>query len=63
MDNRHGLAVATRLTHASGTAEWEMAPPLVREVPYRRRRVTLGADPDHRCSLSRPLARSIVVLV
>lgn len=44
MDNRHGLAVATRLTHASGTAEWEMAPQLVREVPYRQRRVTLGAD-------------------
>jgi len=44
MDNRHGLAVATGLTRASGTAERETAGQFVRTVPARHRHITLGAD-------------------
>jgi transposase len=44
MENRHGLAVATALTQASGTAEREQAGALVRTVPYRAAAITLGAD-------------------
>ncbi len=44
MENRHGLAVATALTAASGTAERDQAPRLVRRVPYRAAHITLGAD-------------------
>ncbi len=44
MDNRHGLAVATALTPAAGTAERATAVHLVRTTPYRHRRITLGAD-------------------
>ncbi len=44
MDNRHGLAVATALTPASGTAEREAAVRLVRAARYRHERITLGAD-------------------
>ena len=44
MDNRHGLAVATALTRASGTAERETVVQLVRTTRYRQRRITLGAD-------------------
>jgi len=44
MDNRHGLAVATALTPASGTAERATAVALVRTLPERRGRITLGAD-------------------
>jgi transposase len=44
MDNRHGLAVATTLTAASGTAEREAAVRLVRTTRYRHERITLGAD-------------------
>lgn len=52
MENRHGLAVAGTVTHATGTAEREAALALI-ERPRRRRlrrairrtgRVTLGAD-------------------
>src|SRR5712691_8449188 len=43
MDNRHGLAVATRVTPASGTAEWEAAHQMVRPLA-RGRRLTLGGD-------------------
>lgn len=44
MENRNGLAVAAALTQAEGTAEREVAPQLVRRLPGRRRRRTLGAD-------------------
>jgi transposase len=44
MDNRHGLAVGTRVTHASGTAECDAALALVAALPPRGRRRTLGAD-------------------
>lgn len=44
MENRHGLAVAAALTQADGTAERDMAGQLVRRLPPRRRRRTLGAD-------------------
>jgi len=44
MDNRHGLAVATALTPATGTAERATAVHLVRTTAYRHRRITLGAD-------------------
>lgn len=43
MDNRHGLAVNTRVTQATGTAEWEAALAMAEEIPGRQR-VTLGAD-------------------
>lgn len=44
MENRHGLAVGTRVTPATGTAEWENAAALVETLPYRRQRITVGAD-------------------
>jgi IS5 family transposase len=44
MDNRHGLAVATALTPAAGTAEWDAAVQLVRTTRHRHRHITLGAD-------------------
>jgi transposase len=43
MENRNGLAVGARLTHATGTAEREAALELLSEIP-RRRRITLAAD-------------------
>jgi transposase len=43
MENRNGLAVGARLTHATGRAEREAALELVGDIP-RRRRITLGAD-------------------
>jgi len=43
MDNRHGLAVCTRVTPATGTAEREAAVSMVTSLPGRRR-VTLGGD-------------------
>lgn len=47
MDNRHGLAVATTVTPATGSAERDAVVPLLgqmgRRLP-RRGRVTLGAD-------------------
>lgn len=43
MDNRYGLAVKTRVTHATGTAERETALALVPTLPHTARR-TLGAD-------------------
>jgi transposase len=43
MENRNGLAVGARLTHATGKAEREAALALVSDIP-RRRRITLGAD-------------------
>jgi transposase len=43
MENRNGLAVGARLTHATGWAERDAAIELLGEAP-RRRRITLGAD-------------------
>jgi len=43
MENRNGLAVGARLTHATGKAEREAALAMVSDIP-RRRRITLGAD-------------------
>ncbi len=45
MENRNGLAVDTRLTLATGTAEREAA--LARVEKRRRRRVTLGGDKNY----------------
>ena len=47
MDNRHGLAVATEVSLATGTAERDMALTLLRRIRRRLRRrgrLTLGAD-------------------
>ena len=44
MENRHGLAVGTCTTPATGTAERANAVTLVTSAPYRRRRITVGAD-------------------
>ncbi len=43
MDNRYGLAVKTRVTHTTGTAEREVALAMVRKLPRKPHR-TLGAD-------------------
>jgi transposase len=43
MENRNGLVVNTRLTAASGTAEWEAAAEMVEEIPGSQR-VTVGGD-------------------
>jgi hypothetical protein len=43
MENRNGLAVGARLTHATGRVEREAALELLGDIP-RRRRITLGAD-------------------
>jgi transposase len=43
MENRNGLAVGARLTHATGRAEREAALELLADIP-RRRRISLGAD-------------------
>jgi transposase len=44
MENRNGLAVATRLTQATGTAEREAAFEMVDEVKAPSKRITLGGD-------------------
>lgn len=43
MENRQGLAVATQLPHATGRAEREAAPEMIRKRKVKRR-ATLGAD-------------------
>lgn len=43
MENRHGLAVDSTLTHATGTAEREATLEMIDRRPSRRR-ITLGAD-------------------
>jgi transposase len=43
MENRHGIAVDTMLTHATGTAEREAALAML-DRRQRGRRITLGAD-------------------
>ena len=45
-ENRNGLAVNTRLTLATGTAEREAALVMTEEIPGRKR-VTLGADKNY----------------
>ena len=44
MENRHGLAVGASVSPATGTAERENAVSLVEQAPYRRVRITVGAD-------------------
>ena len=44
MENRNGLAVGATVTLAEGTAERRTAPQLLRRLPRRRGRRTLGAD-------------------
>ena len=46
MENRHGLVVDARLTHATGTAEPEAALEMLRARPGRARR-TVGADKNY----------------
>ena len=43
IENRHGFVVNSRLTRATGRAEWEAAWAMAKEIP-RRRRATLGGD-------------------
>src|SRR5881396_370706 len=43
IENRHGLVVNSRLTQATGRAEWEAAWAMAKHIPGRRR-ATLGAD-------------------
>jgi len=43
MENRNGLVVDARLTHATGTAEREAAVAMVEAIPGRHR-ITVGAD-------------------
>jgi transposase len=46
MENRHGLVVDTRVTHATGTAEREAALTMAEALPGQQR-VTLGADKNY----------------
>jgi len=43
IENRHGLVVNSRLTRATGRAEWEAAWAMAKDIPGRRR-ATLGGD-------------------
>src|SRR5216117_1380820 len=43
IENRHGIVVNSRLTRATGRAEWEAAWAMAKEIPGRRR-ATVGAD-------------------
>ena len=49
MENRNGLAVDTRLTLATGTAEREAAISMVEDVPGAHR-ITIGADKGYDCA-------------
>ncbi len=44
MDNRHGLVVATQVSHPGYTAEWDAALEMLSTLEPRARRRTLGAD-------------------
>jgi hypothetical protein len=44
MNNRHGLVVATQVTHPGYTAEWDAALEMLSALEPRARRRTLGAD-------------------
>jgi hypothetical protein len=54
MENRHGLAVGATVTGATGTAERDATRTLLRQLPRRRGRRTLGADKgyDRRASVA-----------
>ena len=43
IEHRHGIVVNSRLTRATGRAEWEAAWAMAKEIPGRRR-ATLGGD-------------------
>src|SRR5437870_13651494 len=43
IEHRHGLVVNSRLTRATGRAEWEAAWAMAKDIPGRRR-ATLGGD-------------------
>jgi transposase len=43
IENRHGLVVSSRLTQATGRAEWEAAWAMAKQIPGRRR-ATVGGD-------------------
>jgi hypothetical protein len=43
MENRHGLVVGTRLTHATGTAEREAGMGMLSDLPAGGR-ITVGGD-------------------
>jgi len=48
MENRHGLAVETRLAQATGTAEGEASLEMVKVKRKRKRgRITVGGDKDY----------------
>ncbi len=42
IENRHGLVVNTRLTRATGRAEWDAAWAMAKEIPGRRRATVAG---------------------
>ena len=46
MENRNGLIVDTRLSHATGTAEREGAAEMVREIT-KNKRITVGGDKNY----------------
>jgi hypothetical protein len=43
-ENRNGLVMVAELSRAHGTAERDMVSILVDQIPYRRKKITLGAD-------------------
>ena len=47
MENRHGLAVAGRVTEATPQGEWEAGLEMVAEITGGRRRVTVGGDKEY----------------
>jgi transposase len=48
MENRHGLAVAGAVTHATGTAERDTALKMLRKIARKKkRRITAGADKNY----------------
>lgn len=48
MENRNGLVINTRVTHATGTSEREAATEMIDEIPGNHR-VTVGADKAYDC--------------
>ncbi len=60
MDNRNGLAVDTRVTQATGTAEREAALSMASDIPGTHR-VTIGADKGYDCKAFVDDLRSLTV--
>jgi transposase len=60
MENRHGLIVDARLTHATGTAEPEAALAMLEALPGNAR-VTLGADKNYDTAAFVADARALTV--